>query len=648
MYFQRWKLINKGGVDIDNFGTKGALYIDSLYIGQWSDPDIGNAGDDLIGSDPAMNLGYAYNSSATDLEYQKYSLAPPAAGYYYLQGPLVESPSDSAIFDLKRKYGFKNLSLQSVGSQYPCAECGQYSDIPYAIYTPRYWWNFLQGYIYGSLTPTPFLDHNGNPTKFLFSGDPITQTGHIDGLGTSYSPAPGDRRLLLSSGPVTLAPGDTQEVMVAVVVGLVVDRLSSISVLGLNGKYAERSHRSLFSVARPSAQPIVNAIELDEEVILEWGSDIQQIEETENTVISGEYVFEGYNVYELPSANASIFNGRKIATFDVKNGVTTIIEDQFDTETGLVIPKVVQKGSDSGVQRYLRVTHSQFYGSEYNPQPLRNGREYYFAVTAYNYTPIQGSQPKVFESTPMILKVKPRIPFGVNYQSAYGDTLSVTHVQGPGTASIYPIIINPAAGTGDTYEVRIDTANGATVWSLRNASTNNLILDNQTNISGDEDYHTVEGGILLKVSDVPITPKITGSTASLKQTGTSGPGDVFTYTSPSPQTGPAVQQESARRVGVFPNPFYADASADISNGRRIVTFTNLPERTTIRIFNLAGHLVRTLEKNDTSQYLEWDLTNEHNWQAASGIYVCHVEMPDIGESKVLKLAIIQPQLIPGY
>ncbi len=62
-------------------------------------------------------------------------------------------------------------------------------------------------------------------------------------------------------------------------------------------------------------------------------------------------------------------------------------------------------------------------------------------------------------------------------------------------------------------------------------------------------------------------------------------------------------------------------------------------------FNLAGHLVRALEKSDASQFVEWNLRTEENLQIATGMYLCYVEMPDIGETKVLKLAIIQPEIL---
>jgi hypothetical protein len=57
----------------------------------------------------------------------------------------------------------------------------------------------------------------------------------------------------------------------------------------------------------------------------------------------------------------------------------------------------------------------------------------------------------------------------------------------------------------------------------------------------------------------------------------------------------------------------------------------LPRTCTVRIFNLAGDLVRTLEKTDeTTSILEWNLLNEKEIPVASGFYIYHVDAPGIG------------------
>ena len=68
----------------------------------------------------------------------------------------------------------------------------------------------------------------------------------------------------------------------------------------------------------------------------------------------------------------------------------------------------------------------------------------------------------------------------------------------------------------------------------------------------------------------------------------------------------------------------------------------------IRIFNLAGQLVRTLDKDDPTQFLRWDLINHATFPVASGMYIAHatLTLPSGGEvTKVLKFAVIQEQEI---
>ena len=86
-------------------------------------------------------------------------------------------------------------------------------------------------------------------TFFPLSGDPVAGKGFVDGQGTEYSDSPGDRRILLNSGPVTMAPGDTQEVVVGVVGGLGSDRLSSVAVMKFNDEFVQNTYNALFAVA---------------------------------------------------------------------------------------------------------------------------------------------------------------------------------------------------------------------------------------------------------------------------------------------------------------------------------------------------------------------------------------------------------------
>jgi hypothetical protein len=101
-------------------------------------------------------------------------------------------------------------------------------------------------------------------------------------------------------------------------------------------------------------------------------------------------------------------------------------------------------------------------------------------------------------------------------------------------------------------------------------------------------------------------------------------------------------------VNVFPNPYYATNTLEVGRFQKFVTFSHLPvnQPTTIRIFNLAGTQVRKLDKqanesSNQSQFLQWDLNNATGLPVASGIYICHIDMPELGKTKVLKVFIVQ-------
>ncbi len=121
----------------------------------------------------------------------------------------------------------------------------------------------------------------------------------------------------------------------------------------------------------------------------------------------------------------------------------------------------------------------------------------------------------------------------------------------------------------------------------------------------------------------------------------------FTFTAPATTSGDqTLAKQDVGKVGVFPNPYYAFNPQETSRQAKFVTFNKLPAKATVRIFNLAGQLVRVLEKDDASQFLRWDLRNRDNFPVSSGMYIVHVDMPDLGATKVLKMAVIQEQEVP--
>ncbi|MEZ4764676.1 MAG: hypothetical protein R3C26_16320 [Calditrichia bacterium] len=98
--FLRYRMINVTENDID-----------SLIFSIWTDPDIGEATDDLIGSDIELSLGYCYNNGDDNDGTGPYGSNPPAFGVDFFQGPIVSSPGDTAYRFLGPQFGVDTIPI---------------------------------------------------------------------------------------------------------------------------------------------------------------------------------------------------------------------------------------------------------------------------------------------------------------------------------------------------------------------------------------------------------------------------------------------------------------------------------------------------------------------------------------------------------
>ncbi len=210
--FTRTVLINRSGGPID-----------SMFILQFTDPDVGDGGDDLVGCDTTLDLGYAYNGQAIDAIYGS---TCPAVGYVLLEGPRVASPGNFALFERHRIPGARNLGMTSFTFP-PNRSVFWEPSFPFDTQT---WYNVLNGL---TLEAVPFIDPMTNkPTKFCMPGTPVPNSDSawtwVDG---KFGLVPSDRSFFMSSGPFAMAEGDTQEVVIAVLGAQGADRINSIAVL---------------------------------------------------------------------------------------------------------------------------------------------------------------------------------------------------------------------------------------------------------------------------------------------------------------------------------------------------------------------------------------------------------------------------------
>jgi hypothetical protein len=205
--FIEWSIVNAGDTPIE-----------STYFSLWTDIDFNEAFSNAPAIDTVNQLGYCWLSQMNAYNYT----TPRAVGFVWLYGPSVPSAGSQAVYKGRLRADYRNLPVTSfwgiLDDSYPDSSS---TGPAYSIKTA---WNIARG-----------LDQRGKPivdsfthstTKFPYSGDPVTGTGWLcpdfSGGGSGFN---------MFSGPFTLAPGDTQWVMVALIPAIDPDRLQCVTKL---------------------------------------------------------------------------------------------------------------------------------------------------------------------------------------------------------------------------------------------------------------------------------------------------------------------------------------------------------------------------------------------------------------------------------
>lgn len=467
--FVKFLIINKGGNTID-----------STYVSLWSDPDLGQFDNDLVGCDVETSFGFCYNGSNIDAQYGS---SPPAVGYDFFKGPIGDD-----------------------GVELPMTSFNKYingTDPRTALQT----YNYMKG-----LDPDGGVaDHTdpitGQVKAFMVDGDPVTGAGWLD-------ENPADRRLMLTAGPFTFAPGDTQEVVGAIIIGQGQDRLTSITAARFNDTFAQSAFDANFELPSPPPAPKVTVGVTGDhggngKIQLTWGDDSE--------VTSGDYAFEGYNVYQGESVAGP---WRRLATYDMVNGSAIIFDNEFDEGAGVVVNSPVQFGGDSGIRRFIELTEDKVLGGR-----LVTGKTYYFAVTAYSLN--ESRSPKTLETsiTPladgrMTFKplsdelipangIVPRGPIaGARFNTVEVDSV-VEHTSGSSDGIVAVEVVDDTQVTGASYEVRFRETEAGTVWDLINLSSGQAVLSDMQQHANLNDAITnpIVEGLLVRVTGPPLGMK---------------------------------------------------------------------------------------------------------------------------------------------
>jgi len=478
MVFFRLRIYNKGDRTLNN-----------CFFSLWADPDVGSAGDDYVGCDTTIDLGFAYNSENSDAQYDP--TVVPCLGFDFFQGPLIDNgdPNDTAFMWDDTVFGMANLGMVSFNKYINGTDPDNY------VETYRYM-NGLDGktgdpYVFGTDT-----------LLYQQSGDPVAGTGDLD-------IAPADRRFMQSTGPITFAPGDSTEIIAAIIVGQGGNNLNSITVMKQLDVFAQNLYPE-FNPPRAPARPNLEVVELPGQINLIW-DDTSEVD-------PGDYTFEGYTVWQGESENGPWV---ELATYDVINDRTALIDSViYDAELGLIVDTVKRVGKNTGLRYEYQIREDAI-----NNRALRDLTEYYVRVSAFSYdsiVPATGvrvpNQVRFLESDVRAVAVPAAPVAGTDFGADAGSDLDIAHPSGSSGGVLTATVLDPLQLTGDDYRVVfydttitdsivIDTSDGLpdtfttdrVYWELENVTQGTVLLEKQFNQTGNDTYLPTDG-FLLKVA----------------------------------------------------------------------------------------------------------------------------------------------------
>lgn len=245
----RYKLIYKGDQPIED-----------VYFNVFMDVDLGNFDDDYVGSDTTLNIGYTYNADNEDEGGGGYGTAPPAVGIDMMQGALVDNDG----LDNNQNGEIDEPGERLFMTAYHYFDGG--SILTGDPVTGPDFYNYMQGRWRDGQPIT--LGGNGRdfsdtPIPFAYPGDPVTGEGWTEGnpgIDGSLPPTPpADRRSGTVTGPFTMQPGDTQEIVFAVIWGRGDDHLDSITSLREASVEVQNAFESGFDVPFPTFTSLTRA-----------------------------------------------------------------------------------------------------------------------------------------------------------------------------------------------------------------------------------------------------------------------------------------------------------------------------------------------------------------------------------------------------
>ncbi|MCX6284635.1 MAG: hypothetical protein NTW31_10425, partial [Bacteroidetes bacterium] len=298
---------------------------------------------------------------------------------------------------------------------------------------------------------------------------------------------PSDRRFMQSAGEFTLLPGACNYITVGIPWARSISgtNLESVELLRQVDDKCQTLFDNCFAVLNGPNAPDLTIEELNQQLILyltnrktnDAGSNYQEkYQEYDPTIqtpttvtkrYDSLYHFEGYQIFQLKDATVSAADlddatkARQVAQCDIKNGVTTLVDWQYDPALGGNSGQVMVTGSDKGIQHSFVLNTDLF--SQGDPTFI-NHKQYYYMVIAYAYnnykqynpndpTGLDGQKKPYLRGRNNLKSYTaiPHIPVGTVVNSTYGVGPVITRIQGQGNGGM---ILDLSQGTIDTIMMK--------------------------------------------------------------------------------------------------------------------------------------------------------------------------------------------------
>jgi len=502
MTFYTYEIINRSTFTLQN-----------TYFSPWVDTDLGYSDDDYVGCDVARGLGYCYNGTSVDgsSEPEAYGDQPPAIGVDFFQGPYIdpdgrdnpEFTGDCSI--LNSQYEWDQMAINGVNFGNNIVDDERFGMRRFVYHNndnspqgdpdlaPEYY-NYLRGFwrdntrmLYGG---NAHINSGavGPECDFMFPGDSdpcnwgtrgIPPNGGYNQNGLYWTEEtadnnPFDRRFMQSAGPFTLEPGAVNYITVGIPWARAASGgpWASVELLRVVDDKCQKLFDNCFKVLDGPDAPDMAIVELNRELIFYITNSkvsnnyLENYQEYDNTIIQPNpadstqrsdslYRFEGYQIYQLANATVTLDSKdnpdlvRLVAQFDIKNGVSTLVNYYYDKNIQGNVPIIEVEGGDNGLRHSFTITEDAYGTSN---RQLTNFKQYYYTIVAYSYNMYlpYSQEPGVLEGLrgqkkPYLagrrnIRTYTAIPHptvnGTVLNSTYGQGPQITRIQGNGNGGM--------------------------------------------------------------------------------------------------------------------------------------------------------------------------------------------------------------------